>query len=140
MALQRQLWSINALSVELGIDRRTLAKRLQDLPPAQESPNVYRLRDVLDCLRQYQDNFPDFDAIPTDVVIETVITSLGNAFREQLPKTLRAAGRSDAKYIMQQTDAIMLAFSFLGFSLATQLGVVEGGLSQIAQLGREKHG
>jgi hypothetical protein len=36
MAMTKQLWSINALSVELGIDRRTLAKRLADLPPDEE--------------------------------------------------------------------------------------------------------
>ena len=30
-----KLWSINALSVELGIDRRTLSKRLDNLPPAE---------------------------------------------------------------------------------------------------------
>lgn len=32
----RQTWSVNRLSAELGIDRRTLAKRLEGLKPATE--------------------------------------------------------------------------------------------------------
>ncbi len=35
MAMQRRTWSINALSAELGLDRRTLSKRLQGLPPVE---------------------------------------------------------------------------------------------------------
>ena len=35
MAMQAQSWSIQALSVELGIDRRTVAKRLDGLPPVR---------------------------------------------------------------------------------------------------------
>ena len=36
MAMQRKTWSINALANELELDRRTLAKRLEGLPPATE--------------------------------------------------------------------------------------------------------
>ena len=35
MAMQRKLWSINALAAELDVDRRTLSRDLQDLEPAQ---------------------------------------------------------------------------------------------------------
>jgi hypothetical protein len=35
MAMQRKTWSINGLSAELGIDRRTLSRRLAGLPPAE---------------------------------------------------------------------------------------------------------
>ena len=35
MAMQRKLWSINALSTELDVDRRTLSRDLRDLEPAQ---------------------------------------------------------------------------------------------------------
>ena len=35
MAMQRQTWSINALSNELAMDRRTLSDRLDGLPPAE---------------------------------------------------------------------------------------------------------
>jgi hypothetical protein len=48
MGMQPQLWSVNALSVEFGVDRRTIAKRLAHLTPAGEkngSP-VYRLIDA----------------------------------------------------------------------------------------------
>jgi hypothetical protein len=36
MAMQKKTWSINALSTELDLDRRTLAKRLDGLAPATE--------------------------------------------------------------------------------------------------------
>ena len=65
MAMQPATWTINGLATELGIDRRTLAKRLADVPPAEipersqlplletqrkkESPR-WRLRDVLAAL------------------------------------------------------------------------------------------
>lgn len=35
MSMQQKLWSINALSTELNMDRRTLAKKLASLPPAE---------------------------------------------------------------------------------------------------------
>ena len=47
-----QLWSVNALSVELAIDRRSLSRRLEGLKPAQETQHgrrlerLYRMRDV----------------------------------------------------------------------------------------------
>lgn len=136
MALQRQLWSINALSVELGLDRRTLAKRLDGLAPAQESPKTYRLRDVLDHLRHYQDDLPDLDPSNMDTMIETVITSMGKDLADQLPKTLRATGSSNEKQIARQADSIMLAYSFMAFSFALEVGVEdEGALAKIAHIG-----
>jgi hypothetical protein len=36
MPMTRQLWSISGLSAELGIDRRTLSKKLSDLRPDGE--------------------------------------------------------------------------------------------------------
>ena len=36
MGMIRQLWSVNGLSVELGVDRRTLSKRLSGLHPDGE--------------------------------------------------------------------------------------------------------
>lgn len=47
-----QTWTINALSVELGIDRRSLARRLEGLSPMSErkigrrTERLYRMRDV----------------------------------------------------------------------------------------------
>jgi hypothetical protein len=131
------LWSINALSVELGLDRRTLAKRLDGLVPAQDHPKTYRLRDVLDYLRQYQDDLPDLDPSKMDAVIETVITSLATCLEEQLPKTLRATGSKDNEHIARQTEGVMLAFSFMAFSFAIGVGVQdEGALANIAHLGK----
>ena len=59
MAMTRRLWSINGLATELDTDRRTLAKRLQDLPPAETKrvgsriEKRWHLQDVVDHL---QDN------------------------------------------------------------------------------------
>ena len=49
MAMQPSTYSLNALSVELGIDRRTLAKRLADVPPAEVRGRSkrWRMQDVL---------------------------------------------------------------------------------------------
>lgn len=43
-----RLWSINALAEEFGIDRRTVKKRLEGIPPAGETSGhpAWRLRDV----------------------------------------------------------------------------------------------
>ena len=37
MGMVRQLWSVSGLSIELGINRRTLSKRLSDLRPDGEA-------------------------------------------------------------------------------------------------------
>ena len=45
-------WSINALADETGMDRRTIKKILQDVPPSDivaENP-VYRLKDFIDAI------------------------------------------------------------------------------------------
>ena len=50
MVMMRQLWSANALSLEFGLDRRTVGKRLENVPPAGESRSGspgWRLKDVI---------------------------------------------------------------------------------------------
>lgn len=137
MALQRQLWSINALSTELGLDRRTLAKRLDGLVAAQDDPKTYRLRDVLTCLKRYQDDLPDLDPSKMDSVIETVLLTMGQNLEEQLPKTLRATGSSDEKQVARQAAGIMLAYSYMAYSFAMGVGVEdEGALANIVHLGK----
>src|SRR5215213_4575687 len=52
MAMTARLWSISALAVELGMDRRTVAKRLGRLPPdgrLNGSP-AWRLATALEAL------------------------------------------------------------------------------------------
>jgi hypothetical protein len=56
MAMQRQTWSINGLSAELEMDRRTLSDRLSGLPPAESrqlknrTEHRWYLSDVLEHL------------------------------------------------------------------------------------------
>lgn len=58
MGMQRQLWSLNALSNELGMDRRTLAKRLQSLPPSEtkeydnRTEKLWHMADVVEHLQR----------------------------------------------------------------------------------------
>lgn len=55
MAMQTQLFSLSGLGVELDIDRRTLAKKLDNLPPAATDPDGtkrWRIRDVLEHLKR----------------------------------------------------------------------------------------
>ena len=49
MAMTRRLWTINSLSVEVKIDRRTLGKRLDGLQPAGKVKgfDAWYLADVL---------------------------------------------------------------------------------------------
>jgi hypothetical protein len=56
MAMQPTLWSVNALATEFGLDRRTVAKRLRDVPPAGERGGhpVWRLADVMPTLSKHR--------------------------------------------------------------------------------------
>jgi hypothetical protein len=65
MAMQKKLWSINGLANELGMDRRTMAKRLAGLPPATEkkvgnrTEKRWYLADVLAHLKNPRRELPD---------------------------------------------------------------------------------
>jgi len=52
MAMQAQDWTISALAVELGKDRRTIATRLQDIEPSVIKGNVrkYRMLDAVNAV------------------------------------------------------------------------------------------
>ena len=58
--MQKKLWSINALAIELEIDRRTMAKRLEGLPPAStkkmgsRTEKRWHLADVLEHFKNPQ--------------------------------------------------------------------------------------
>ena len=68
MAMQSQLWSLSALATELQTDRRTLAKRLETLPPAEEKKTdkrtnkLWRMSDVVEHLEtQKSENGKSYD-------------------------------------------------------------------------------
>lgn len=48
MAMTQKLWTLSALSVEFGMDRRTLAKRMNDVTPAKTDKRAayYKLEDA----------------------------------------------------------------------------------------------
>ena len=51
---QPALWSLNGLASELGLDRRTLAKRLRGVPPDGDRNGnpAWKMQTVLDALRR----------------------------------------------------------------------------------------
>lgn len=53
MAMTPKLWSISALAVEFGMDRRTVAARLRSVPPAgtQAGKPVWRLPEAAEAIR-----------------------------------------------------------------------------------------
>ena len=57
MSMTPQTWSLSALAVELNLDRRTLAKRLARVPPAEVRGRAkrWRLREVLRALERPED-------------------------------------------------------------------------------------
>lgn len=65
MAMQAELWSINALATEFHMDRRTMAKRLEGLPPVETKKvgkrieKRWRLNDVVEHLNNPKPD--DFD-------------------------------------------------------------------------------
>ena len=80
MAMQKKLWSINGLANELEIDRRTLAKRLEGLPPAtvkkmgNRTEKRWRLANVLEHFKNPRAR-PAFD--PVDEMKE-IVSNLKN--------------------------------------------------------------
>jgi hypothetical protein len=121
MAMQRQLWSINALSTELGTDRRTLAKRLDGLRPAKKDPKLYLLRDVLLHLRQYDGDLQLDDHMDIGRrAMHLTLMSLAERLEEQFPKKLRKIVPCDAKKAKALSVDLMFVYSWFAFGLATE--------------------
>jgi hypothetical protein len=89
--MQAQLWSISGLSVQLGIDRRTLAKRLEGLTPAsvEERGNGakvrrYKLAEVVEHLNR--DKSKSESSGPSDAQVDEAASGfLGFVGRDVLP-------------------------------------------------------
>lgn len=149
MAVTAQLWTLSALSAELGTDRRTLAKKLHDLPPARtdgtgklRSPK-WRLADVLDHLADKTDDGDGAKAwaaefrkwralqekaayeqqmgtlVPKSTVIQREITIKG-AFK-RLPRSVAPvlAGKDTREITAVLTDRVNDIFRFLAGQLST---------------------
>jgi phage terminase Nu1 subunit (DNA packaging protein) len=63
MAMTPQDWTISGLSVELGVDRRTLAKRLADVTPVREDgkSQYYRMKDAVAAVYQSGDDTGSYE-------------------------------------------------------------------------------
>ena len=74
MAMTARLWSISALSVELNMDRRTVAAKLRNVPPAGKlgKHDAWRLTDVLPVLIGGKVPRPRLDPPPGFTALERV--------------------------------------------------------------------
>jgi hypothetical protein len=124
MAMQKKTWSLSGLSTELDTDRRTLARRLQDLPPAETKrigsriEKRWHLADVLEHLgdapagrrrtgsRIDADMVRRFNEMITQDLMHDVIDS--TFFRGLLLNGMRQAGLDE-----NQMDEVM-GFVILG--------------------------
>ena len=105
MAMQRQTWSINGLSNELGIDRRTLSDRLDGLTPAEtkqlknRTESRWYLSDVLEHLENpdasadMDEALAGFNKILTQNLYPSIVASrsfgaiISNGLRDELGLT-----------------------------------------------------
>jgi hypothetical protein len=73
MAMQRQLFCINSLAVEFGLDRRTVAKRIDGIPPANQDgvSKQWYLESVIGALTRNQQTPAERHAggVPRDELI-----------------------------------------------------------------------
>lgn len=87
----REAWSINALSLELGTDRRTIGKWLSrsEVKPVEDGPNgpLYRLKDLI------------------DVLVDAPVDLLGNTER----RSLWSANYYDARGVRQFAGRVLRA-------------------------------
>jgi len=80
--MQSKLWSISGLATELGMDRRTLAKRLESLAPAEEKKTgkriqkLWRMSDVVEHLRSPRPQQAELDAENKKLTKEYLSTQL----------------------------------------------------------------
>jgi hypothetical protein len=69
MAMTKQMWSISGLSVELDLDRRTLAKHLEHVDYETDGKHkVYRLKDVVAVLKEVRRTPPTLRQIETEML------------------------------------------------------------------------
>lgn len=63
MALQAQEWTISGLSVELGIDRRTIGKKIAGVQPVRtdKKSKYYRMIDIVEALYLDPDTSSDLN-------------------------------------------------------------------------------
>jgi hypothetical protein len=130
MAMSKQLWSLNALSVELQYDRRTLGKWLSDLKPADEKPRggkLYFLKDVLRHIKQLPQETL-MEAIPDDRIDFTIsytVAYMGHMVGKNLPNILRTSAACEPQTALDVADFIMLVYCDFADKLCEELHVTK---------------
>ena len=107
MALMSKLWSLSALSVELGINIRTLARRLRDSPPDGKlgQHDAWYLKSVLAALDRPQGSGGSSDAIvaieQAGADVEDLLDQLRDADRETASWFVAVLARRSARSIVR---------------------------------------
>ena len=138
MALTRQAWSINALSVELGLDRRTLGKRLDGLRPLEEGPRgskLYGLTDVIRHLRHFDERgvgvpssrndgtTKDQLKYHGDFMVNLTIRYLFYMLGQTIPGVLRHGAGLSPERAIDLAKTVMLVFGKMADDLCDHLKV-----------------
>ncbi|MEM6677321.1 MAG: hypothetical protein AAF675_05565 [Pseudomonadota bacterium] len=106
MAMTPKLWSISALAVEFGMDRRTVAQRLADVPPRGKlsgSP-AWRLEDaacVLAKRPRAAAAAPDDDN-PADQMAAVLLAQLVRTAPERLAEAAEGAAEGEKARAIHQ--------------------------------------
>lgn len=132
MAMQKRTWSLNALAVELNTDRRTLAKRLDGLPPAETKiagnriENRWHLSDVMEWLNTPRARdftpaqkkfFADAEKKLNEVIVGMIFPGIvSNRFFEGL---ILNGGMEDVGLTREQAEE-MLCFAVTGICYAIE--------------------
>lgn len=108
MALSAQRWSINALSVELAMDRRRLGRCVEEVAPAGRGPHgdLFKLIDVLRVL------YPGGRNTSREDAWDDAVTYYGELLDEQLESGLAArlaSSRSPARCARLLREAVASA-------------------------------
>lgn len=125
-----QLWTVNALSNELGIDRRTLAKRLADLEPDKETKSgrgidkSWRLARVIAHL---QGPAPESDEL--DLSSERARLAAEQADKTALENAVRRGELLELQVVERAWQNLMVSLRARMLSLPTKLAMELANLS-----------
>lgn len=129
MAMQPAEWSISGLSVELGIDRRTLSKQLAHVEPVRVDgrTRLYRLREVVEAL---------FDARRPDNVVDL---RDAQTRRERMKAELAELDLEERRKNLLPADEVEASFISLASGIRTRLLAVPSKAAPLAYAAESIH-
>jgi phage terminase Nu1 subunit (DNA packaging protein) len=110
MPMTRKLWSINALAIDLDLDRRTVASRIKDVPPAGElrKHNAWWLADVAPMLVSVQSSKTNSNSDETAVYAAAIAKERADKLAME-----NAQRRGELIPVADMTVAMQTAFAYV---------------------------